>query len=99
MTVTWEETQRHPPLFRSVTASAASQTSAALRSSGRELLTALLDRPDRHTYARHPGAWREAMETQLTGKGGRTAEDADFNGLLELFWCSLGGFWFYGCFL
>ncbi|CAN0089086.1 unnamed protein product [Rangifer tarandus platyrhynchus] len=33
-TVTWEETQRHPPLFRSVTASAASQTSAALRSSG-----------------------------------------------------------------
>lgn len=34
------------------------------------------------------------METRLVGKGGRTAEDANFNGLLELFWGSLGVFWF-----
>ena len=94
MTVTWEETQRHPPLFGSVTASAASQTSAALRSSGRELLTAPLDRLDRHTYAGRQGGRRETMETRLVGKGGRTAEDANFNGLLELFWGSLGVFWF-----
>lgn len=96
MTVTWEETQRHPSLFGSVTASAASQTSAALRSSGPELLTVLLDRLDRHTYAGRRGGWRETMETtetRLAGKGGRTAEDADFNGLLELFWGSLGVFW------
>lgn len=93
MTVTWEETQRHPSLFGSVTASAASQTSAALRASGRELLTVLLDRLDRHTYAGRQGGWRETLETRLVGKGGRTAEDADFNGLLELFRGSLGVFW------
>lgn len=34
------------------------------------------------------------METRLVGKGGRTAEDANFNGPLELFWGSLGVFWF-----
>ena len=43
---------------------------------------------------RASGGRRETMETWLAGKGGRTAEDANFNGLLELFWGSLGVFWF-----
>ena len=72
MTVTWEETQRHPPLFGSVTASAASQTSAALRSSGRELLRALLDRLDHHTYAGRQGAggrpWRPGSQGREEGQ-------------------------------
>lgn len=44
MTVTWEETQQHLPLFGSVAAPSASQTMAAFYSSVREPLTVLPDR-------------------------------------------------------